>query len=150
MEYLRELRQLVGTRPIIMVGAAVLILNADQQLLMILRTDNHCWGIPGGSMELGESLEETARREVKEEIGCEIESLELFGVYSGADLYYKYPNGDEVYNVSAAYITDGFNGKIILDPEEHSQFKFFDIDNLPQDISAPIKPMLKDLIAAKI
>ena len=54
-----------------MVGAALLVLNRDNQLLMIKRTDNGCWGIPGGAMELGEELEYTVRRETKEE-GVEI------------------------------------------------------------------------------
>jgi ADP-ribose pyrophosphatase YjhB (NUDIX family) len=149
MDYIRELRQLVGTRPVIMVGAAVLLLNQENQLLMIRRMDNNCWGIPGGAMELGENIEDTAMRETKEEIGIEVENLELFGVYSGSELYFKYPDGNEVYNVSIVYFAHTFQGKILLDAAEHSEYKFFDIGNLPQDISAPIKPILKDLVVNK-
>ena len=87
-----------------MVGATLLILNQHDQLLMLRRNDNGCWGVPGGAMEPGESLVDTARREAKEEIGIEIENLDLFGIYSGAELYYCNPNGDEVYNVSVVYL----------------------------------------------
>lgn len=58
--YIMELRKQVGTRPLIMAGACVLLCS-EQQLLLQRRTDNGCWGLPGGSMELGETLEEVAK-----------------------------------------------------------------------------------------
>lgn len=69
--YIMELRKLVGTRLLIMSGACVLLCN-EQQLLLQRRTDNGCWGLPGGSMELGETLEEVAKRELFEEKGDEV------------------------------------------------------------------------------
>jgi 8-oxo-dGTP pyrophosphatase MutT (NUDIX family) len=106
-----ELRKLVGTRPLIMAGACVLLCS-NQQLLLQRRTDNGCWGLPGGSMELGETLEEVAKRELFEETGVHANGLELFDMFSGQELYYKYPNGDEVYNVVAAYLCTGFDGAL--------------------------------------
>jgi len=145
MNYIYELRQLVGNRPLIMAGAALLALNQHNQLLMIRRTDNGCWGVPGGAMELGEDLQDTAKRETKEEIGIEVGDLELFGVYSGQELYYRYPNGAEVYNVTAVYLTRSLNGEIVVNPDEHSEYRYFDISDLPVEISPPIKPILRDL-----
>jgi mutator protein MutT len=145
MGYIHELRKFVGDRPVIMAGAALLIINQENQLLMIKRTDNKCWGVPGGAMELGENLEDTIKREVKEEIGVDVKNLELFGVYSGQELYYKYPNGAEVYNVSVVYIIRNFNEKVTVNPDEHSEYKYFDVRNLPGEISPPIKPILRDL-----
>ena len=66
MGYIMNLRKKIGTEPIIMVGACVLIFNEHKQLLLQLRKDNRCWGLAGGSMELGESLEEVAEREMFE------------------------------------------------------------------------------------
>jgi 8-oxo-dGTP pyrophosphatase MutT (NUDIX family) len=146
MGYIHELRQLVGQRPLIMAGAALLVLNQHNQLLMVKRTDNGCWGVPGGAMELGERLEDTAKRETKEEIGIDVGDFELFGVYSGQELYYQYPNGAEVYNVTAVYFTRSVNGVIEVDPSEHSEYRFFDLQNLPVDISPPLKPILRDLV----
>ena len=146
MDYINELRAVVGTRPLIMVGATLLALNHDNQLLMMKRTDNHCWGVPGGAMELGESLEETVRRETEEEIGVTVKDLELFGVYSGQELYYKYRDGNEVYNVSVVYITRNFSGAIRVNQNEHSEHRFFDLDRLPEEISPPIKSILRDLV----
>jgi 8-oxo-dGTP pyrophosphatase MutT (NUDIX family) len=145
MDYMHELRQIVGNRPLIMVGATLLVLNQDNQLLMIKRTDNRCWGVPGGAMELGESLENTVKRETQEEIGINVKDLELFGVYSGQELYYQYPNGAEVYNVSVVYITRNVSEVIKVNHDEHSEYKYFDVHDLPAEISPPIKPILRDL-----
>ncbi|MFI8684557.1 NUDIX domain-containing protein [Rossellomorea sp. NPDC077527] len=68
MSYVMDLRRLVGSTPLIMPGAVILIMNKENELLLQHRRDG-AWGLPGGLMELGESLEETARREVKEETG---------------------------------------------------------------------------------
>jgi len=62
MSYIEELRSGVGNRPLIMVGAAVGVSDYRGRLLLIRRTDNGCWGLPGGFMEPGERLEDTVRR----------------------------------------------------------------------------------------
>lgn len=69
MGYIMELRKIVGKRPLIMAGAAVLLINEKNELLLQLRQDNNCWGLAGGALELGETLEQTAMRELFEETG---------------------------------------------------------------------------------
>ncbi|HEY8348650.1 MAG TPA: NUDIX domain-containing protein [Clostridia bacterium] len=65
-EYIRNLRRYVGHDPLIQCGTSVIILDRDNRVLMIRRTDNDCWCFPGGGIEPGESVEETAAREVFE------------------------------------------------------------------------------------
>ncbi len=144
MNYIQELRSKVGNIPLIMVGASMLAINSTGELLMIRRTDNNCWGIPGGAMEPGEQLEETARRETREETGLEVGKMKLFEVFSGPELYYRYPNGAEVYNVSVVYISNDLSGYVMLDPSEHSEMGYFPPNNLPELTSPPIKPILKE------
>ena len=143
MGYIEELRVLIGHRPIIMAGATVLITDFKGKLLLMRRRDNNCWGVPGGSMEPGESLEQTAQRETREETGLEIEKMSLFGVFSGPELFYEYPNGDQVYNISVVYLTNETKGEIKLNPFEHTEIHFFEVENLPSPLSPPIKPIIQ-------
>ena len=146
-DYMTELRSKIGHAPIIMVGATLLALNPVGQLLMLRRKDNGFWGVPGGAMELNETFEDTLRRESKEQIGVDINEIEFFGLYSGPKFHYVYPNGDEVYIVTAAYITRlSGDEQIDIGHEEHSGYHFFDLNALPPDISLPIWPILQDLL----
>jgi len=146
MGYVEEIRALIGNRPLILVGSSALILNENGRLLLMKRTDNGCWGIPGGSMEPGESLEETIKRETLEETGLEIGAMSLYRIFSGLELYYQYPNGDQVYVVTAVFLTRDVRGTIKINQEEHSEWQFCDLPHLPQDISPPIKPILQAFI----
>ena len=142
MDYILQLRQYIGHRPILLVGAAVLVLDEKNRLLMMKRSDIKCWGIPGGGMEPGELIEDVAKREALEETNLEIGEMSLFGVFSGPELYYKYPNGDEVYNVSIVYMPRDWCGEIKLN-HEHTEWKWFAASDIPEDISPPIKPVIE-------
>jgi 8-oxo-dGTP pyrophosphatase MutT (NUDIX family) len=145
-EYVTEMRKLIGTRPLLLCGPAVILLDAQGRILLHHRTDNHTWALPGGSMELGETLEHCAVREAQEEVGLTCHSLDLFGVYSGPELYYRYPNGDELYNVTTVYLCRDFSGTITVDPTEGSDAAFFAIKDIPSEISPPIRPVIEDFL----
>ena len=103
-DYIMDLRKIVGHRPLLQVGASVIVEDEDNRILLQLRRDNYCWGYPGGSVELDEEVENAARRELFEETGLIAHDLELFGVFSGKDLHYIYPNGDEVSNIDIVFL----------------------------------------------
>ncbi len=134
MEYMLELRKLVGHRPLLMVGTATLIVDAGNRLLLMRRSDNGCWGTPGGGVELGELVESAARREVLEETGLELGEISLFGIFSGPELFYRYPNGDDVYGVMIVYLAHGGRGEICLN-EEHTEWHWFAVAELPEELS---------------
>lgn len=140
MDYLLELRKHIGHAPLLMVGAATLIVDDANRLLLLHRTDNDCWGPPGGAVELGEEVETAARREVREETGLELGELSLFGVFSGPELFYIYPNGDQVYNVTIVYRARFAGGEIVLN-EEHDGWKWFAPTDIPEKVSPPIRPV---------
>ena len=142
MDYILQLRQLIGHRPILMVGAAILVLDPSGRLLLMKRSDSGCWGPPGGAVEPGERVEEAARRETLEETGLGIGAMSLFGVFSGPELYYVYPNGDEVYNVTIVYLSRDFSGQPVID-HEHTGWRWFATDEIPTDISPPIIPVIE-------
>ena len=94
MGYIEELRALVGHRRLILCGASVVIRNARGELLLQQRRGpTERWSFPGGLMELGESTEETARREVFEETALTLGAMKLIGVYSGAEHLCRAANG---------------------------------------------------------
>jgi 8-oxo-dGTP pyrophosphatase MutT (NUDIX family) len=146
MGYIMDLRKIVGSRPLILTGACVILLDKNNRILLQLRKDNNCWGLAVGSLEIGETLEEVAKRELYEETGLVAKKLKLFNVFSGKEFYYKYPNGDEVYNVIAAYVCTDFEGEIKMDENEVQDLRFFHLDELPINISPPDMPIIQEYI----
>lgn len=104
------------------------------------------WGITGGLMELGESTEDVAKREVFEETGLRIDKLNLINVYSGPQNFIKAENGDEFYVVTVAYYTKGFNGDLKVDKSESIKFQFFFPNQLPQNIVKSHKVILDEFL----
>lgn len=144
--YILDLRKKVGKIPLLMCASGVIIVNESREVLLIQRADNGLWGIPGGSLELGEKMEETAVREVFEETGLTVGNIELLGIFSGKELNYVYPNGDEVFLVVSIYVSTDFTGNMVEDGIESNEVRFFNIDNLPSEIHNPDIPVWDDFI----
>lgn len=142
--YIMDLRKIVGHRPLLQVGASVIVEDDQGRILLQLRSDNHCWGYAGGSVELDEEVEAAARRELLEETGLLAHKMELFGVFSGKDTHYIYPNGDEVSCVDIVYLCKDYSGQLQCQPGEVDALQFFEANKLPENLSPPIrKPILQ-------
>lgn len=75
-----------------MVGCDVFVLNHNHELLLIQRADNGLWALPGGCHDLGETPQECAERECREETGYDVVVTDLLGVYSSNRYeYLTYP-----------------------------------------------------------
>lgn len=133
-EYIKDIRKFIGTRPLILVGATVVVLNKNKQILLQLRADTKEWGLPGGAMELAESLEQTAERELFEETGLRAENFKFLDLLSGKNLYFKYPHGDEVYNVISVYLAEGTNGELSMTDGESLDLQYFSPTELPANL----------------
>ena len=75
-------------------AVSVVVPDHQGRILLIRRTDNEYWSIPGGGMEPGESVREAAVREVKEETGMDCEITGLVGIYSNPRHVAAYDNGE--------------------------------------------------------
>ncbi len=135
--YIMDLRETVGHRSLLQVGASVIVEDESGRILLQKRADNHCWGYAGGSVELDEAVEDAAARELYEETGLAAEELMLFGVFSGADMHYTYPNGDEVSNVDVLYLCRRYHGELRPQESEVEELRFFSADELPDNLSPP-------------
>ena len=132
MSYISELRKYIGHQPIINIVATIIVLNDKNEILLNLRSDTDTWGIIGGGMELGESLEETAARELWEEAGLKAKRFELLDVLSGKELFFRYPNGDETYTVIVLYKAVGVSGELLINDDESRCLQFFPLNELPE------------------
>lgn len=77
-------------------SANVIVVNDRGEILMIRRTDNGNWAVPGGGMDLGESITDTAVRETCEETGITCEITGLVGIYTNPRHVIRYTSDDEV------------------------------------------------------
>jgi 8-oxo-dGTP pyrophosphatase MutT (NUDIX family) len=142
--YIEEIRKMIGNQPLILVRPSVAIINRIGEILLVKYQDGS-WGIPGGLMELGESVEDCMRREAKEELDIELGALHLFGVFSGKELYTKLRNGHEYFNVIVGYICTDYKGDIKPDGEEVLEAKFYNLIEIPEHTQPYIKEKLKEL-----
>ncbi len=142
MSYIRDIRALVGHRPLVLTSAKVIILNPEGEILMQQNAVTGSWQIPGGYLEPGDTLEDTARREVKEETDMDIGDLTLWGVFSGPEFHWFMPNGDEVYNVTVAFVATDYRGELRADGHEGGALSFFAPRLFPEDLGPSVKRVL--------
>lgn len=145
MGYIAKLRKSIGHDTIIMVGATSLVLNEQGEVLMQLRSDTKDWGLPGGSMEIGERVEETAIRELQEETGLVAQRAELIDIFSGPEYFYVYPNGDQTDTVIVLYRMYDLSGRIQITDGESLELKFFPPDAFPYPLEKRTAKILEEL-----
>lgn len=140
----------------ILVTGGAIIRDNQGRVLLQRRSDYGDWGLPGGSMNAGESIEETMIREIHEETGLVVAHYELYTVYSGSRMKYKYPDGNEV-----VFVMFIFNAKADLtgsiakdnktlihtDKEQESlQLEFKSVEEINiEEISTVQRPLFEDL-----
>jgi ADP-ribose pyrophosphatase YjhB (NUDIX family) len=147
--YVEDLRMIVGHQPLLLTGVGVAVFNSNGEILMQKGVNGKGWGIPGGFMELGESTEEAGRREVFEETGIHIGSLELLTVISGKHTFTKLPNGDEYFSVTIVYVTNEIvGGALQADGIETVDVKFYGINELPESLNPHIMKTIKQYYAS--
>lgn len=142
MDYIHYLREMVGSEPVIMVTAGVALFDSGKVLLQ-RRADDGSWGLIGGFMELGETVEEAARREVFEETGLTVAELSLFGVFSEPELLI-YPNGDQAQIMTVMFRAGRASG--VLQPDAESlELRYFGLEDLPAPLFKPNLPIFAAL-----
>lgn len=110
-----------------LIGAAAIILNDEGEILLVKHNyGKYNWELPGGGSEQNESAEDTAKREVREETGLEVQVGRLTGVYYD-------PTRDMHHFAFMCNIQD--NHKPQPDAKEVTECKYYCLDNLPRPIS---------------
>ncbi|MEU3765687.1 NUDIX domain-containing protein [Amycolatopsis keratiniphila] len=94
----------------IAVAVSAFIQDDEGRILMIRRTDNDLYSIPGGQLELGETLAQAAVREVREETGIECEVTGVIGLYSNPNHVIAYDDGEVRQEFSICFRADSIGG----------------------------------------
>lgn len=144
--YLGKVRASVGdAETILFVGARGVILDEQNRLLLIQRSDNHRWAIPAGAMELGESMEQCAIREVWEETGLTATSLTPFSFHSSIAFTNEW--GHSYQQILMSFRIHTWTGELLRETDESVDAGFFALDALPGPPSPIIAETLADLAA---
>ena len=142
MGYCEDIREMIGDSPLIIVRPSVAIINDKEEILLSQNVDG-IWTIPGGTLQLNESVEECITRIVFENIGINIKALKLFGVYSGQELINRV---DERYHtVAIGYLCTEYEGEITPESDQGIEAGFFRFNQLPEEIDPFIKNKLIEL-----
>lgn len=123
------------------VGIGAVIFNKDNQVLLLKRADTDVykpgtWDLPGGKLEKDEDLEDSIKREVKEEANIEIDVIEPFAAYK----FLK--TSSNVIVVSIKYVARYKSGEVKLS-DEHKHWEWFDVGHLPSDAEPNIITWIK-------
>jgi ADP-ribose pyrophosphatase YjhB (NUDIX family) len=144
-DYIKVMRKLIGHETLLTVGCGAIIVDQYGRILLQRRTDLDIWGIPGGILELGETFEETVRREVLEETNITIKSVNLFGIYSGKKGFAQYGNGDKVFSVQIIFFVEDYEGNLQAN-NESQEIVFLHKDEIPNNINPHQAPFILDWI----
>jgi ADP-ribose pyrophosphatase YjhB (NUDIX family) len=127
-------------------GVSAVVLR-DGQVLLQRRDDNRLWGIPGGSVEFGETVLMALTREVREETGLEVAPERLIGVYSDPAEHqiHHYPDGNVIHYVSVCFECRVLSGTLTL-CEESLDLQWFDPDALPHDTMPVARIRVRDAL----
>lgn len=115
----------------IAVAVSAFIQDDEGRILMIRRTDNDLYSIPGGQLELGETLAEAAVREVQEETGVECEITEVIGLYSDPKHVIAYDDGEVRQEFSICFRAK-FSGGATRTSSESKEVAWVSTDQLKQ------------------
>jgi ADP-ribose pyrophosphatase YjhB (NUDIX family) len=117
----------------IVVAVTVFVLDERDRVLLIRRTDNGLWAIPGGAQDVGEYLSETAVRETREESGIEVEVTGVVGIYSNPNHVMAYTDGEVRQQFSICF-RGAYLGGEPTPSDESSQVRWVprvELDDLP-------------------
>lgn len=135
----------LGVRP----SVSAVIFDPRGRLLLQQRSDGGQWGLPGGSVEVGESLAQAVRREVDEETGLGVAVRRLVGVYSEPRRQVvRYPNGNVWHYVNACFECAVLRGEPRTS-DETLALRYFAVGRLPRALLSNHRIRIRDACARR-
>jgi ADP-ribose pyrophosphatase YjhB (NUDIX family) len=110
-------------------GASAIVTDEKGNLLLHRRSDNERWALPGGTMDIGETIAQCAEREVQEETGLTVEAYRIVGVYSDPEHVFAYSDGEVRQEFSVCFACRILTGEITKS-DESLEVKFWQVEDL--------------------
>lgn len=132
MEYWQRIRQAVGKEAIIIPSAAGAIVH-EGKILLVRHNLLKKWQIPGGLQEIGESIQQTVQREIKEELGLDLVTDSLISVYSQPKWMIKFPNESKLQQLLFFFSMKGEISPVKIQTNEIADYHFFAPEEVPED-----------------
>ncbi|MFI9648130.1 NUDIX hydrolase [Streptomyces sp. NPDC052040] len=114
-------------------AASAVVVDGAGRVLLQRRADNGMWALPGGAMNIGESLPDCAVRETREETGYEVEVTGIVGTYSNPGHVFAYDDGEVRQEFSVCFLARPVSGRPAVS-DESTDVRWFDpseVDGLP-------------------
>jgi 8-oxo-dGTP pyrophosphatase MutT (NUDIX family) len=141
--YLDRMRELIGNRPLIVTAARAVIRDQEGRVLFIRRRDNGLWALPAGSQELGETIFDCLKREVKEETGLDVISATPMALYSYLPTVTAHGTPCQLFIVQ--FLVGAWAGELVTETDETLDARFFGLDEPPEEIQDLYHEVLEDL-----
>ena len=141
-------QQEVGKETLILPGAAGAIAQ-DGKILLVRHNLLKKWQIPGGMQEIGESVQQTVEREIKEELDLDLAAGSLIGVYSHPKWTIEFPDGSKIQQLTFFFSMEGEISPISIQASgieynEIAAYQFFDPDEIPDETFDCCKQKVSD------
>lgn len=143
-DYIHDLRAKIGNMPVILPVAGGALRDEQGRILLQRREDTLTWGLPGGMMEYGESAENTAIREYREETGLNVRIKGLIGVFT--DYFVTYANGDKAQTPAFCFEMEYISGQLMPSSHETVAVAWFAPDELPEIFNEQHRQMIQAAI----
>lgn len=127
--YIKKIRSLVKDEYLILNATAVVIPDEENRILLQKRSDNGLWGLPGGLLELHESIADSAIREVKEETNLDVALTRFIGVFTNPFMRWKEKDSAQVF--AFAFTAKVVGGSLKVNDYESTEMKYFSYEELP-------------------
>jgi ADP-ribose pyrophosphatase YjhB (NUDIX family) len=130
-------------------AASAVVVDSDGRLVLQRRADNDLWALPGGAMEIGESVAGTVVREVREETGLDVQPEYVIGVYTDPDHVFAYDDGEVRQEYSVCVACRVISGSLQISDEstELGTFTPEEAEHLP--MHPRIRARLVDFLAGE-
>src|SRR6266851_1688872 len=116
----------------LVVAVTAVITNDQGELLLQKRTDNELWGLPGGAMNMGESIAQAVIREVKEETTLDVQPTRVVGIYSDPGHVIAYADGEVRQEFSICFAARIVGGQIAVGDQESTEIRFVNPSQIEQ------------------